>query len=286
MIQSLIQKPAFIAGAFAVVLVVVIGFALASRSDSEENGGDPPGNGDRVFEPAPIESLQIVVRDSSPPVYVAEIVAGLPNGCYERGDHQVERDGNTFVITVRNTVPRDLSAISCAAIYGTYNLSVELGSDLEVGETYTVDANGTKTSFDVAEDLPATVTPGDTPVSSDTPSAPGGSTVKPPAAGRMLVEAPIESVDVVVRESFPPQYGLSIVAGLPSGCAEAAGYEVSRAGDRIEVSVYNTLPSDPNVACTMIYGIYDLNVSLGTDFITGRTYTVDVNGTEITFTAQ
>jgi hypothetical protein len=286
MIQSLVQKPAFIAGVFALLLVVVIGFALASRSDSEENGdGDrPPGNGDRVYEPAPIESLEIVVLDSSPPVYVAEIVAGLPNGCYERGDHRVERDGNTFVITVRNTVPRDLSAISCAAIYGTYNLTVELGSDLEVGETYTVDVNGTTTSFDVADDLPATVTPGgDTPVSSDDPPA---APATPLPAGRMLADAPIESVDVVVMESFPPQYGLHIVAGLPSGCAEKAGYDVSRAGNRIEVSVHNSVPSDPNVVCTMIYGIYDLNVNLGSDFVPGRTYTVDVNGTEVTFTAQ
>ena len=32
------------------------------------------------------------------------------------------------------------------------------------------------------------------------------------------VRAPIEDVEVIIRESFPPQYAVRVVSGLPSGC--------------------------------------------------------------------
>jgi len=107
----------------------------------------------------------------------------------------------------------------------------------------------------------------------------------PIPAGSERVEAPIDGLDVAVMESFPPQYLLQIQAGLPSGCAEKAGFEASRSGDVITVKVYNAMPQGATI-CTMIYGMYDVNLNLGSDFVSGQTYTVVVNDKRMTFTAQ
>ena len=41
--------------------------------------------------------------------------------------------------------------------------------------------------------------------------------------------------------------------------------------------VLNSMPTG-DVACTMIYGTYELTLDLGRDFRAGGTYTVNVNG--------
>jgi hypothetical protein len=97
--------------------------------------------------------------------------------------------------------------------------------------------------------------------------------------------APIDGVEVLTLESFPPQYMLTVKAGLPSGCAEPLSHEVlPRQGNLIRVVVLNSLPD--NAICTAIYGMYDLNINLGSDFTSGQTYTVRVNEREVTFKAQ
>lgn len=100
------------------------------------------------------------------------------------------------------------------------------------------------------------------------------------------VPAPIDAVDIRVMESFPPQYMLHVVSGLPSGCARFERYVVDRKGDTIEVTVTNLVPADENVVCTAIYGQVESNIPLGSDFQSGKTYTVKVNDVIKTFVAQ
>jgi hypothetical protein len=103
-----------------------------------------------------------------------------------------------------------------------------------------------------------------------------------PAPDRQTVPAPIDDVQVVIRDSNPPQVTLNVKAGLPSGCARRESHSVSRAGDTFTVRVLNSMPTG-NVACTMIYGTYELNLDLGRDFRAGGTYTVNVNDKTTTF---
>lgn len=104
---------------------------------------------------------------------------------------------------------------------------------------------------------------------------------------RRIVEAPIEAIDILVRESAPPGYTAKITSGLPSGCARFHEATITgRSGATITISVTNTVPADPDTICTDIYGYHETNVDLGQDFVSGRTYTVRVNGTEETFRAQ
>ena len=116
-----------------------------------------------------------------------------------------------------------------------------------------------------------------------TPAAPQPSL----PAGRYAEAAPIDQLDLRIAESFPPQYFLYVLAGLPSGCAEQYTHSVERNGNVISVEVLNSFP-EGNPACTAIYGMYELNIALGSDFVPGQTYTVSVNdgAAETTFVAQ
>jgi hypothetical protein len=104
---------------------------------------------------------------------------------------------------------------------------------------------------------------------------------------RIVVDAPIDELELIIRESFPPQYAARIVSGLPSGCAQFDEAEVTgRSGNEITIRVTNTMPDDPNVACTAIYGTKETIVELGSDFTSGERYTVRVNDKSLEFTAQ
>lgn len=99
---------------------------------------------------------------------------------------------------------------------------------------------------------------------------------------RTIVPAPIDELEVLIRESWPPQVSLRVMAGLPSGCAQRHSRTVERSGTTITVTVLNSMPKG-DVICTMIYGTYELNIDLGTDFVSGTTYTIRVNDKEETF---
>ena len=104
--------------------------------------------------------------------------------------------------------------------------------------------------------------------------------------GMVEVLAPIESVEVLISESFPPQYMLVVVSGLPNGCVRFGSYDMTRDGDTIQVAVTNLQPADKSTVCTMIYGTVEHTIALGSDFESGKTYTVEVNGLTTTFVAQ
>ena len=108
-----------------------------------------------------------------------------------------------------------------------------------------------------------------------------GSGQAPPEA-RRTVPAPIDGLEVVMRESAPPQVSLKITAGLPSGCAQKHSHQLTRSGNTFTVTVLNSMPTGDQV-CTMIYGSYELTVDLGSDFAPGQTYTVQVNDKTTSF---
>ncbi|MBI4297681.1 MAG: hypothetical protein HY676_04040 [Chloroflexi bacterium] len=101
-----------------------------------------------------------------------------------------------------------------------------------------------------------------------------------------LALAPIESVEVIVLESAPPQYSAVVVSGLPNSCVTFAGYRVKRSDATIEIEVLNWRPVDTGVLCAQVYGTVRTVIPLGSDFQPGTTYTIMVNGVEKTFVAE
>ncbi len=121
--------------------------------------------------------------------------------------------------------------------------------------------------------------------SSDPPAAAQPTPTVP--EDKVKVLAPIESLEIAIAESFPPQYFAQVVVGLPNGCVEFFGSELSRSGNEIEVTVYNLAPApDADVMCTERYGTHEQGIALGTEFESGELYTVSVNGVSESFTAQ
>jgi hypothetical protein len=119
------------------------------------------------------------------------------------------------------------------------------------------------------------------------PGNSGGSDATATQGTRKSVAAPIEELEILTRESAPPGYTLHITSGLPGGCAQFEAATITgRDGNTITVSVTNTLPADDETICTAIYGYKETNLDLGQDFVSGRTYTVNVNDKQTTFTAQ
>ncbi|MBT3994898.1 MAG: hypothetical protein HOF01_03785 [Chloroflexi bacterium] len=112
------------------------------------------------------------------------------------------------------------------------------------------------------------------------PTAPAEGDEQPGGLGYEVVEAlaPIESVEILVLESYPEQYVVQIISGIPGGCATFDRADVAQSGTDIHITVYNMVPApDQMIACTAIYGIHDENVSLGSDFERGTVYSVYVN---------
>ncbi len=94
--------------------------------------------------------------------------------------------------------------------------------------------------------------------------------------------APIHELDVRFAESFPVQVFLYVKGGLSDGCTKFHGLEIkSRSGNIINIEVTVDRPRD--AVCPAIYGYFEQNVNLGTDFKSGETYTVTVNNESTSF---
>ncbi len=104
---------------------------------------------------------------------------------------------------------------------------------------------------------------------------------------RVGVLAPIVDLRVDIAESFPPQYFLRVVSGLPNACHQFDRWDIARGGEDagVVVRVYNTTPADA-VACAQVYGTVETTVPLGSDFESRVTYNVAVNDAVVSFTAQ
>ena len=103
------------------------------------------------------------------------------------------------------------------------------------------------------------------------------------------VLAPVHEVELVIAESYPVQYFLHVLSGLPNACVEFSHYSVAprtNDNDTVTVEIINLEPVGDDTACAEIYGFVETNIPLGSDFFPGRTYTVMVNNFTLTFVAQ
>lgn len=133
---------------------------------------------------------------------------------------------------------------------------------------------------------PATPPP-DAPVSSDdTPSGQPPQRPSLPQPGDSALErAPafLDSANLLVLESFPPQFMLSLAGSLPTPCHQLrVAVSPPDAENGIDVAVYSVV--DPNTMCIQVLQGFTENVNLGS-FAAGK-YTVRIeNGPTLEFEA-
>ncbi|MGE3962020.1 MAG: hypothetical protein AB7F65_10095 [Dehalococcoidia bacterium] len=190
---------------------------------------------------------------------------------------------------------RSMALLFAAAVLSVAMIACSDDSDAEdggAGEENSPTATAPAETGTPTTATPTTGTQTGTPGNADSPVSSDGTPTASPAPAEEDFErveelAPIESAEVRFLESFPVQYRLDIVSGLPSGCARFVGAEVEREGAVFTVTVTNSMPAPgEEVACTMIYGYHESTVDLGTGLESGTEYTVNVNDKTITFVAQ
>lgn len=93
--------------------------------------------------------------------------------------------------------------------------------------------------------------------------------------------APIHDVRISIAKSFPEQILVYIKGGLADSCTTFHDLKTERIGNTIKIEVTTERPR--NAVCAQVYGYFEKNVNLGSDFISGNSYIVDVNGVTETF---
>lgn len=96
-----------------------------------------------------------------------------------------------------------------------------------------------------------------------------------------IKQAPIHEVQVNIAESYPEQIFVYIKGGLADSCTTFHDLKTERIDNTINIEVTTERPRD--AVCAQVYGYFEKNVNLGSDFIRGETYIVDVNGVIRTF---
>ena len=93
--------------------------------------------------------------------------------------------------------------------------------------------------------------------------------------------APIHDVQISIAESFPEQIFVYIKGGLADSCTTFHELKTERFGKTVKIEVTTKRPR--NAVCAQVYSFFEKNVNLGSDFVSGESYIVDVNGVTETF---
>jgi inhibitor of cysteine peptidase len=96
--------------------------------------------------------------------------------------------------------------------------------------------------------------------------------------------APIHEVRVAIAELFPPQVIVHIQGGLSDGCTTFHELKTEHSGSAVNITVTTQRPR--GAICTQVYGYFEQNVNLGSDFVSGQTYTINVNDRTTSFVME
>lgn len=94
--------------------------------------------------------------------------------------------------------------------------------------------------------------------------------------------ASIETLELLIMESFPVQVNAIVSGNLPDGCTTIGGVTQAREANRFTVTL--TTLRDANAACTEALVPYQEIISLDVAGLAAGNYVVDVNGMTQTFT--
>jgi hypothetical protein len=247
----------------------------ADPNDDITQGDPPPTDpGFQVVDVlAPIESVEILVLESSPEQYIVQVISGLPSGCASFSHTEVTRDGTDIKIDVYNTVPAPGELIACTEIYGLHDENVVLGSDFERDTEYTVLVNDYPASYFTTTGFP---------IHGDPPYSDPGFVVEP---------APVEGIEIIMfgeSSGGTTTYSANVLIGLSNGCKEALEPNVVRSS-RTVFDVYPVVKVPTgDIACTDNYRIEAVEVyfgEVGEELISCTVYTVNAGEESVEFQA-
>ncbi|GEM_PF-405858 len=127
-----------------------------------------------------------------------------------------------------------------------------------------------------------TASPTPTEVAAE-PTAAVGPTPEPTAVegGVIIKEAMVESIEILLLESFPIQVHVVAQGNLPDSCTEIAEITEERDGDTFRVTITTSRPAD--AMCAAVLVPFEETTSLDVVGLPAGVYTVNVNGVSDTF---
>ena len=93
--------------------------------------------------------------------------------------------------------------------------------------------------------------------------------------------APVDSIEILILESFPVQVMIIARGSLPDSCTEIGNITQLREGNTFLVAI-ETL-RDPDLICAQVTVPFQESVSLDVEGLPAGTYVVDVNGVRDSF---
>ena len=96
--------------------------------------------------------------------------------------------------------------------------------------------------------------------------------------------APVDSIEIMIMESFPVQVSVRARGDLPDGCTEIDQIATSQDGEAFVVVITTLRPAD--AVCTDALVPFDETVPLDVLDLSAGTYAVDVNGQNGSFTLE
>lgn len=162
------------------------------------------------------------------------------------------------------------------ALFGMLALSlVACGQGAGGGQTTPVGP----TSTPVATVPTPTTKPVAVPTTQPRPEPTG--TTRVPIGATVGGEAMIDSVDVVIMESFPVQVRVNVRGSVSDSCTTVDEVTTTREGNTFNVKITTARPVD--AMCAQVITPFEESVSLDVKGLKKGTYTVDVNGVTETF---
>jgi hypothetical protein len=104
-----------------------------------------------------------------------------------------------------------------------------------------------------------------------------------PAGGVIVQPISIDSVDVLVMESAPPQVSARVQGVIGDGCSELHSVTQERSGSTVRITILRQRREE--AFCIQIARLYDEVIRLDGSYPPGR-YVLYVNGVERAFTTQ
>mgnify|MGYP000431804379 CR=1 FL=1 len=99
----------------------------------------------------------------------------------------------------------------------------------------------------------------------------------PPTTGDVIIgEANVESVDVLIMESYPVQVRAVVRGNLPDGCTEISHSTQAVEGATIRIALFTKRPAD--LMCTQALVPYEESIPVDIAGLPAGRYTVEVNG--------
>jgi len=220
-----------------------------------------------IGENAIVEKIEVYMIESFPAQVNVIIYGNLPNGCTEISHIMSTIESNSFIVSVYTQ--RTGSEVCPEALFPfqkDYTIDIE---GLPAG-SYKVDVYGKKADFTLASDnTPADEPPEPTPLEVK-------DTIITDEAG-VEENAYVDSIQILIMESFPLQVSLSIQGNLPDGCTSIKGI-VSELDDNntFTVRIFTARPKD--LMCTMALVPFEERHDLDVKCLPAGSYTVNTYG--------